>query len=210
MEEVEKYFGAGMSPEQRERLERLEGLYRAWNDKINVISRKDIDHLYAHHVLHSLAIMKVRPFAAGDRIMDLGCGGGFPGIPLAVMNPEADFLLVDSIGKKITVVNDVAASLGLTNARGVQARAEALEVRTDYVVSRAVAELGRFMGWVWDKIIPGKGHGILYLKGGDLSEELEAVRKYRGVGEVSVHPIREFFDEPFFDTKQVVYIRKVC
>lgn len=208
MEEIEKYFGSGISPLQRRQLERLEALYREWNAKVNVISRKDIDHLYLHHVLHSLAIMKVRSFGAGDRVMDLGCGGGFPGIPLAVMNPQADFCLVDSIGKKIGVVNDVSASLGLANVQGVQARAEELEVRVDYVVSRAVTELGRFMGWAWDKIRPGKGHGILYLKGGDLSEELAAVRKFRGVGEITVCPVRDFFDEPFFDTKQVVYIRK--
>lgn len=207
MELILNYFPE-LNPLQREQMGRLYDLYVEWNARINVISRKDIEQLYLHHVLHALAIAKVCAFAPGARILDVGCGGGFPGIPLAILFPEAKFTLVDSIGKKIRVVNEVAQALGLTNVAGVHGRAEQVNARFDYVVSRAVTEMKPFVGWVWNKIdrsttagtLP---NGILYLKGGDLTAELDAVGK-----PYTVFPITTHFAEPFFETKQVVYFPK--
>ncbi len=201
---IEKYF-PGLTPLQRERFSALSALYADWNAKINVISRKDMEHFYERHVLHSLAIAKVCAFGQGARIMDVGSGGGFPGIPLAILFPDARFTLVDSIGKKVTVMRGVADALGLDNVTPLNIRAEQAAGRFDYIVSRAVTDMSTFIGWVRDKIEPGRrgtlAAGILYLKGGDLAAELAATgRKY------TLYDISSFFDEEFFETKKVVYI----
>lgn len=204
MEMIEKYF-PGLTQLQKERFAALYGLYSDWNAKINVISRKDMEHFHERHVLHSLAIARVCSFGPGARIMDVGSGGGFPGIPLAIMFPECGFTLVDSIGKKVTVIREVAQALGLGNVAALNTRAEQVPGRFDYVVSRAVTDMGTFAGWVWNKIEGGqKGslpNGILYLKGGDLAAELAAAGK-----PYTLYDIGGFFSEEFFETKKVVYI----
>lgn len=204
---------------QMEQFRLMEGLYREWNAKINVVSRKDIDELYRHHVLHSLCIAayirenmpdvyeRLRgdgPYSISEplKILDLGTGGGFPGIPLAVMFPHTSFTLCDSIGKKITVATEVAAGLGLKNVRTVNARAESLPEIFDYIVSRAVTSLDNFMPWVKGKY----SEGILYLKGGDLTEEIAKARLRKG--SVSTWPISGWTEDPFFETKQVIFIEK--
>ena len=207
VELIEKYFGTELSPEQRERFALLYDLYAEWNAKINVVSRKDFESLYLKHVLHSLAIACVCRFDAGARICDVGTGGGFPAVPLAILFPEARFTAVDSIGKKITVVRGVASALGLQNLEAVNGRVEALEGRFDYVVSRAVTDMAELMGWVWNKIERGQRgtlpNGLLVLKGGELAEELaRAGRRF------TVYDIARFFDEPFFETKKIVYLAK--
>lgn len=208
-----------VTPQQMEQFGMMDALYREWNAKINVVSRKDIDELYRHHVLHSLGIaayIRTRmpdvyerlrgegPYSIAEplKILDLGTGGGFPGIPLAVMFPHAQFTLCDSIGKKITVATEVYKGLGLANVKTVNARAETLPETFDYVVSRAVTSLDNFMPWVRGKY----SEGILYLKGGDLTEEIAKARLRKG----SVHtwPISEWTDDPFFETKQVIFIEK--
>ena len=204
MELIEKYFGEELSPLQRERFARLYDLYGEWNARINVVSRKDFDRLYERHVLHSLAIARVCAFAAGARVLDVGCGGGFPSVPLAILFPEARFTAVDSIGKKITVVRAVAEGAGIANLEARNCRAEQLEERFDYVVSRAVTDMATFTGWVWPLVERGRRgtlpNGILYLKGGDLTDELARTRQtWRE------YPISAFFDEEFFETKKVVY-----
>ena len=195
----------GLTAKQQSQFQQLRGLYELWNERINVISRKDVGNLYINHVLHSLAIAKVQAFNPGAQILDVGTGGGFPGIPLAILFPETRFHLVDSIGKKITVVNEVSAGLGLKNVSGQQIRAEELTSTYDFIVSRAVTRLKEFHGWVKNKVKPASTHelqnGILYLKGGDLSEELAEVRK-----PLQVFDIPDFFNEPFFETKKVVYV----
>ena len=207
------------TPLQMERFRKMDALYRDWNSKINVVSRKDIDELYRHHILHSLGIaayLKAKMPDVYDRlrgegvysaalplkILDLGTGGGFPGIPLAVMFPKAEFTLCDSIGKKIIVASEVSKGLELENVKTVNARAESLPETFDYVVSRAVTSLDNFMPWVKGKYT----EGILYLKGGDLTEEIAKAKLRKG----SVHtwPISEWTDDPFFETKRVIFIER--
>lgn len=192
---------------QKKRLEKLEILYREWNEKINVISRKDIDALYLHHVLHSLAIAKVINFREGTRIMDVGTGGGFPGIPLAILFPESEFYLVDSIGKKIKVVQEVAASLGLKNVRAAQIRVENVKEKFDFIVSRAVTAFPVFVALVKNKFNKESRNdlpnGILYLKGGDFLEELGPSAEA-----VKVFDIPDFFKEDFFETKKIIYWKR--
>jgi 16S rRNA (guanine527-N7)-methyltransferase len=208
-----------VTADQMEQFRKMDELYRDWNSKINVVSRKDIDELYRHHVLHSLAIAAylkrempdvydrlrgegVYSAALPLKILDLGTGGGFPGIPLAVMFPKAEFTLCDSIGKKIIVASEVSKGLELENVKTVNARAESLPETFDYVVSRAVTSLDNFMPWVKGKYT----EGILYLKGGDLTEEIAKAKLRKG----SVHtwPISEWTDDPFFETKQVIFIER--
>ncbi len=203
MEELLKYFPE-LTDLQRERFAAMQGLYSEWNSRINVISRKDMDNFYLHHVLHSLAIARVCRFDRGARVVDVGCGGGFPSVPLAVLFPDVRFTAVDSIGKKITVVKEVCRALGLTNVEAVNARVEQLPARFDYAVSRAVTDMRTFVGWVWPRLEKGScgslPNGILYLKGGDLAEELALTgRRWR------IFDISEFFGEEFFASKRVVY-----
>lgn len=183
-------------------------LFRDWNSKINLVSRKDIDQLFLKHVLHSLGIAKVMPFADGTQILDIGTGGGFPGLPLAILYPKCHFTLVDSIGKKIMVVNELAAALHLDNVKGIHERAENIKGSYDFVVSRAVTRLNEFVPLTQNKFkskqINAFPNGILYLKGGDLSEELREVKR-----NPDVFPLAKYFTDPFFETKVVVYIRMV-
>jgi 16S rRNA (guanine527-N7)-methyltransferase len=203
MELILKYF-PNLTEKKIQQFSQLQNLYTDWNAQINVISRKDMDNLYINHVLHSLAIAKVIDFADGSKILDVGTGGGFPGIPLAILYPEVDFLLVDSIGKKIKVVNEVANSIGLKNLRAQHTRAEQVLGQFDFVVSRAVTKMKVFQQWVRKRIsVKQKNtlfNGILYLKGGDLTEEL------KGIKNVDLYDIPNFFEEEFFETKKVVYI----
>lgn len=189
---------------QIKQFEDLQNLYEDWNSKINVISRKDIDELYTRHVLHSLGIAKVLEFKPGSRIMDVGTGGGFPGIPLAIMFPEVDFYLIDVIAKKIKVVNEVASALGLKNVKAEQKRAELVKDNFDFIVSRAVTNMPDFVDWVSDKVKKESKHqlknGILYLKGGDLTEELSSFPN------ATQYDLFEFFKEDFFETKKVVHL----
>jgi 16S rRNA (guanine527-N7)-methyltransferase len=206
MEIIEKYF-PNLTNEQKRQFGMLQELYTEWNEKINVVSRKDIENIYLKHILHSLAIAKVITFKDGTKILDVGTGGGFPGIPLAILFPKVSFTLVDSIGKKITVVQNVAESIGLTNLRAMQIRAEQLPENYDFVVSRAVTDIKTFCSWVWKKITP-KGinvlpNGILYLKGGDITEELSTVPYHK-----VVYEIPNFFEDEFFETKKVVYLQR--
>ena len=204
MEIIQKYF-PNLSAGQQQQFAALDALYREWNAKINVISRKDMDNFYEHHVLHSLAIAKVQPFKTMAEVLDVGTGGGFPGIPLAIMFPHANFHLVDSIGKKIKVVQDVAQQLELKNVRAEQIRAEQVTGEYDFVVSRAVTSLSEFTQWVRGKVSDSHYHklrnGILYLKGGDLTEELAPFKK-----KVRTWDIADFFEEEYFETKKVIYL----
>ena len=204
MELINKYF-PDITERQREQFAALLPLYEEWNAKINVISRKDMEHFYEHHVLHSLAIAKVIQFKPMTEVLDVGTGGGFPGVPLAIMFPETHFTLIDSIGKKIKVVNDVIERLGLTNAQAMQIRAEAWEGEYDFVVSRAVTTLGEFVPWVKRKISKSQYHemdnGILYLKGGDLKNELFTFRHKAKTWEIS-----QWFEEEWFEEKKVIYL----
>lgn len=203
MEEIIKQF-PNLTDNQLVQFQKLESLYHDWNAKINVISRKDIDELYTKHVLHSLAIAKVQPFEPGTYILDVGTGGGFPGIPLAILFPETRFYLIDVIAKKIKVVQAVADGLGLKNVKAEQMRAENAKSDYDFIVSRAVTNMPDFYAWVKDKIKKQNKHalhnGILYLKGGDLTEELKDFPK------ATEYNIADFFSDPFFETKKVVHL----
>jgi 16S rRNA (guanine527-N7)-methyltransferase len=203
MELILKYF-PDLTDSQKAQFELLQELYQDWNLKINVVSRKDIDELYLRHVLHSLAIAKVQQFIPNSKILDVGTGGGFPGIPLAILFPESNFHLVDSIGKKIKVVDEVVAGLGIKNVKTTNDRVENIKGTYDFIVSRAVAAMPTFVHWVDGKIAQKHLHerknGILYLKGGDLSEELNDFPK------AISYPITDLFEEDFFETKKVVYL----
>ena len=199
-----KYF-PNLTDEQKSHFQQLETLYKDWNEKINVISRKDIDEFYERHVLHSLGIAKIMEFADGTKVLDIGTGGGFPGIPLAILFPNVEFTLVDSIGKKITVVNAVAESLGLKNVKAYHERAEKIKDKFHFVVSRAVTQMPVFLSWLKGKFekeqFNPKHNGVLYLKGGDLGEELAGIK-------CEIYHLKDQFKEEFFDTKKVVYLSK--
>lgn len=203
MEEILKQF-PNLTDNQIQQFEKLQFLYEDWNSKINVISRKDIDELYTRHVLHSLGIAKILEFKPGSKIMDVGTGGGFPGIPLAILFPEVDFYLIDVIAKKIRVVNEVASALGLKNVKAEQKRAELVNQEFDFIVSRAVTNMPDFVSWVNGKIRKNSKHelqnGILYLKGGDLTEELKDYKKAEQFN------LSDFFKDEFFETKKVVHL----
>ncbi|MEY2963261.1 MAG: hypothetical protein RL754_522 [Bacteroidota bacterium] len=208
MQSVELIFShfPELTAKQRDQFEQLFDLYSDWNAKINVISRKDMDSFYEKHVLHSLGIAKIYAFKPGQRVLDVGTGGGFPGIPLAILFPETQFHLVDSIGKKIKVVLAVAQALGLDNVRADHMRAEQAKGPYDFVVSRAVTHMQRFLPWIKGKIAqknqdPTLVNGLLYLKGGDLAEELGPVK-------AKIHPLSPLFEGEFFETKKVVYLPK--
>ncbi len=200
---IQKYF-PNLSDVQLKQFEALQGLYEDWNSKINVISRKDIESLYLHHVLHSLSIAKLVTFKEGSKILDIGTGGGFPGVPLAILFPEVKFHLVDSINKKLKVVNGVAESLGLENIRTTHARAESIKGQYDFIISRAVTTMPDFVGWVKNRVAKKSVHpiknGILYLKGGDLTEELKTYTK------ASLYDLSDYFEAPFFETKKIVHL----
>lgn len=198
------YFPS-LTEKQKSQIEQLGPLYKEWNSKINLVSRKDIENIYVNHVLHSLAIAKIISFKPGTEVIDVGTGGGFPGIPLAILFPETNFHLVDSIGKKITVVKEVAAALGLKNVRAEQIRAEEVRGKYDFVVSRAVARMKEFYGWVHNKIndesTNSLDNGILYLKGGDLEEEMNELKC-----PYSIYNLTDYFREEFFQTKHIVFV----
>ena len=200
---VLKYF-PNLSETQQNQFIRLADLYVDWNQKINVVSRKDIDELYLRHVLHSLGIAKIQQFKPNTSVLDVGTGGGFPGIPLAILYPDVHFTLVDSIGKKIKVVDEVVAGLGLQNVTTVNDRVEVLKGQFDFIVSRAVAAMPTFVHWVKGKIkkesLHERRNGILYLKGGDLEEEL------KGYKTAEIFNLTDYFDEDFFETKKLVYL----
>lgn len=201
---LQKYF-PDLSEIQISQFEKLEKLYNEWNEKINVISRKDMESLYEKHILHSLGIAKVMEFAPGTKVLDIGTGGGFPGIPLAIIFPEVNFTLVDSIGKKITVVKEVAEAIGLKNVTALHARAEDLTDKFHFVVSRAVTRMPVFLIWLKGKFekeeFNPKPNGVLYLKGGNLTEELEGLK-------TELFDLQNYFEGDFFETKKVVYLSK--
>ena len=201
---ITEYF-PDLTDEQKRQFAQLETLYADWNEKINVISRKDMDALYKKHVLHSLGIAKVITFSPGTKVLDIGTGGGFPGIPLAILFPEVHFTLVDSIGKKITVVKAVAEALGMKNVTAIHGRAEQVKEKFHFVVSRAVTQMPIFLRWLKGKFekdqFNPKHNGVLYLKGGDLAEELAGLK-------VEIFNLKNYYSNEFFDTKKVVYLSK--
>ena len=204
IELIEAHF-PNLSETQKKQFADLEDLYKEWNEKINVISRKDLDSLYEKHVLHSLGIAKIMEFAPETKVLDIGTGGGFPGIPLAILFPEVDFTLVDSIGKKITVVKEVSDAIGLKNVIAIHGRAEDIKDQFHFVVSRAVTQMPVFLRWLKGKFkkeqFNAKHNGVLYLKGGDLGEELAGLK-------AEIYPLEKFFENEFFATKKVVYLSK--
>lgn len=199
-----KYF-PDITDKQIEQFRQLEPLYLEWNEKINVISRKDTDFLYEKHILHSLGIAKAMSFAPNTKVLDIGTGGGFPGIPLAIMFPDSQFTLIDSIGKKIKVVEGISTAIGLENLTAIHGRAEKLKDKFHFVVSRAVTQMPEFLRWLKGKFekeqFNDKHNGILYLKGGDLAEELAGLK-------CEIFSLKHYFEEDFFDTKKVVYMSK--
>ncbi len=198
-----KYF-PNLSGKQRQQIELMAELYSDWNAKVNVVSRKDIEELYLRHVLHSLGIAKIVTFPPGSAVLDVGTGGGFPGLPLAILFPETQFTLVDAVGKKMMVVREVVHGLQLDNTITLQSRVEEMDTRYDFIISRAVAAMPTFVHWVKDRIKKKSGHsirnGIFYLKGGDLTEEL------RDYSAAKIFPLSDYFEESFFETKKVVYL----
>jgi len=204
MKIIQKYFPA-LTQKQNEQFKLLQNLYKDWNSKINVISRKDIEHLYERHILHSLAIAKIITFKPNTSILDVGTGGGFPGIPLAILFPDCHFHLIDSVAKKIKVVNEIAHAIELKNIHAEQIRAEKIKSTYDFIVSRAVTSLPDFYNWVKGTInknsVNELKNGIIYLKGGDLTEEIKQFKP-----SVQVYNISPFFEEPFFETKKIVYL----
>jgi 16S rRNA (guanine527-N7)-methyltransferase len=203
MDLILKYF-TNLTDDQISKFQQLEALYQDWNLKINVVSRKDIDELYLRHVLHSLGIAKVVEFKDGSKILDVGTGGGFPGIPLAILFPNCSFHLVDSIAKKLKVVDEVVEGLGLTNVKTTHSRVEEIDGTYDFIVSRAVAIMPTFVHWVKGKIAKQQNHelknGILYLKGGDLTEELQDYKT------VTIYNLSDFYTEDFYETKKIVHL----
>lgn len=204
MDLIRKYF-PDLTPEQDKQFDMLPALYTEWNERINLISRKDIENLEERHILHSLAIAKIIQFKPSTKVMDVGTGGGFPGIPLAILFPEVKFVLVDSTGKKIMVVNEILTALGLKNVKAIKQRAEEVDGHFDFIISRAVAPLPVFVKWVKQKIIKKSkntlNNGILYLKGGDLDQELSELGR-----EYAVYDLDIVFSEEFFNSKSLVYL----
>lgn len=204
MEIIKKYFPS-LSGHMESRFRMLEDLYLCWNEKVNVISRKDISNLYEHHVLHSLGLTRILDFQPQTHVLDVGTGGGFPGIPLAIFYPDTEFMLIDSVGKKIKVVEEVSGSLGLNNVTFAQMRVEQMKDRFEYIVSRAVTSLPVFYKWTSKLVVPSENknqpNGLLYLKGGDLSEELKTLPR-----RTRIFPLGDFFQESYFETKKVVFI----
>lgn len=203
-EKILKYF-PNLSDDQKNKIKSLEDIYKFWNAQINVISRKDFDEFYLRHVLHSLSIAMKFKFTPGTKIMDLGTGGGFPGIPLAIFYPDVHFLLTDSIGKKIKVVNEVAASLNLQNLTAAHSRSEDIKEKFDFIVTRAVAEFDQLIKWTRNKFSKEEKNsnlnGLICLKGGDLEQELSNYKS-----KVEIHNITDFFEETFFETKKIIYL----
>ena len=203
MNEILKYF-PDINPEQTNKFQDFYSVYELWNSKINLISRKDFENLYIHHILHSLSILKFIKFKNGTKVLDVGTGGGFPGVPLAILFPEVEFTLIDGIGKKILAVNSIIKDLKINNAKGINIRAEDLSEKSDFIVARAVGSLDKFYPLIQKNISSNSfndmNNGLIYLKGGDLSHELRQIKHYKEV------LISDYFNEPFFKDKKILYI----